>query len=209
MRAGRATLCLALAANVALSASAAAQMHVAVVSPTVTPDQLGSPRPSAPVPPLQAMPQPEPAVVPARPRARVANEPRGNPLWAVPLKSLSFTRERPLFTPSRRPPVPALAVAEPARPVVTPPPAVAETPRLSLIGLIVGGRDGIAIFVDQTTREVVRLRTNEGHSGWVLRSIQGREATLEKSPFTAVLAIPPPGGEQNSGLNPRWQQPNL
>jgi general secretion pathway protein N len=108
----------------------------------------------------------------------VANEPRGNPLWGIPLKSLSVTRERPLFTPSRRPPAPSVALAEPARPVLAPPPAVAETPRLALIGLIVSGRDGIAIFVDQTTREVVRLRTNEGHSGWILRSIQGREATL-------------------------------
>src|SRR5215831_17659551 len=41
---------------------------------------------------------------------------RGNPLWAVPLADLSATRERPIFSPSRRPPArPAVAaVIEPA-----------------------------------------------------------------------------------------------
>jgi hypothetical protein len=33
--------------------------------------------------------------------------PGGNPLWALPLKQLSITRERPIFSPSRRPPPPA------------------------------------------------------------------------------------------------------
>ena len=92
MRAGRTTLGLALAANLALCANAAAPMRVAVVSPTVTPDQLESPHPSASVPPLHNVPQPEPNVAPARPRAPVANEPRGNPLWGIPLKSLSIMR---------------------------------------------------------------------------------------------------------------------
>jgi hypothetical protein len=32
--------------------------------------------------------------------------PSGNPLWAVPIKDLSQTRDRPIFTPSRRPPPP-------------------------------------------------------------------------------------------------------
>src|SRR4051812_6964105 len=120
MRASRITLCLALAANVALCANAAAQVRVAVVSPTVTPDQLESPQPSAPVPSLRNVPQPEPAIMPTKPRAPVANEPRGNPLWAIPLKSLSVTRERPLFTPLRRVPAPAVAHVEPPRPVIAP-----------------------------------------------------------------------------------------
>src|SRR5262249_29523717 len=32
--------------------------------------------------------------------------PTGNPLWATPVGQLSATRERPLFSPSRRPPPP-------------------------------------------------------------------------------------------------------
>src|SRR5262249_59935905 len=51
----------------------------------------------------------------------------GNPLWAVPLSALTVTRDRPLFSASRRPPPPA-GVAPP--PVVRakpppPPPAAA------------------------------------------------------------------------------------
>jgi general secretion pathway protein N len=190
MRAVHTTLCLGLAANFALCANAAAQMRVAVAR--LSPDQSESSLAQFAAPQPQNVPQSDPAAALAGPRASVQGEPRGNPLWAIPLTSLFATRERPLFTPSRRPP-PALVIGvEPARPMLVPPPAVSETPGLALIGLISGGRDGIAIFVDQATREVVRLRTNEGHSGWILRSIQGREATLEKTPFTAVLTIPSP-----------------
>lgn len=52
-----------------------------------------------------------PALVqPAAPPA-TALPPTGNPLWAVPLKSLSVTRERPLFSPSRRAPAPPVLAA--------------------------------------------------------------------------------------------------
>jgi general secretion pathway protein N len=80
---------------------------------------------------------------------------------------------------------------------VLPKPAEPERPRLALIGVVLSERDAIAIFLDQTTREVIRLRKNEGHSGWILRSLQGREATLQKEAFTAVLVIPPPGAAPN------------
>src|SRR5258707_171471 len=48
----------------------------------------------------------------------------GNPLWALPLKQLSITRDRPVFSPSSRPPPPAtptsvapVAVRSPPKPV--------------------------------------------------------------------------------------------
>jgi hypothetical protein len=122
MPACRTRLCLTLTANLVLCASAAAQMRVATVSPTVTADQLESPQPSSPLPSLHNVAPPEPDI-PTKPRAPVANEPRGNPLWGISLNSLSVTRERPLFTRSRRPPTPAVAHVEPARPFVVPPPA--------------------------------------------------------------------------------------
>jgi len=115
----------------------------------------------------------------------------GNPLWAVPLSSLSATRERPLFSSSRRPPAPAV----PARPVVLaapPPPAPKppERPQLALVGTVAGAAESIAIFVDQTNQAIVRLRTGEGHAGWVLRSVEAREVTLQSDSDTAVLALP-------------------
>ncbi len=135
---------------------------------------------------------------PAGPAVRERPPLRGNPLWGVPLSSLSVTRERPIFSPSRRPPPPAV-VAAPHVAVVAPPPPKPEEPNhppLKLVGTVVGETDGIGIFFDETSKNVVRLRIGQNHTGWVLRSIQGREATFEKDHRTATLALPPPGAEQ-------------
>jgi len=117
--------------------------------------------------------------------------PIANPLWAVPIGSLSITRDRPLFTPSRRPPAPAVVAPPPiVQPkVVTRPP---EHPNLTLIGTVVGETEGIGIFMDQTTREFVRLKIGEGRAGWILRSVKTRGATLEKADQVETLSFPAP-----------------
>jgi general secretion pathway protein N len=112
---------------------------------------------------------------------------RGNPLWAIPLSSLTATRERPLFSPSRRgPAVIELASVPPPRPVISQP----RRPLLALVGTIAGETQGFAIFFDDTTKGIVRLKTGEAHSGWTLRSVTKREATLQKDRETAILALP-------------------
>jgi hypothetical protein len=91
---------------------------------------------------------------------------------------LSVTRERPIFSPSRRPPTSAptyvapVAVLQPA-----PPP---EHPAGSLIGTVIGTNVQIAIFLEKATQNVVRLHLGEEHQGWVLRLVKPREATLVK-----------------------------
>jgi general secretion pathway protein N len=118
---------------------------------------------------------------------------RGNPLWGIPLRSLTATRERPLFTPSRRPPAPAVAGPPPVEAAPPPPsPAGPDRPQLTLVGAISSETEGIAIFVDNATRDIVRLRTGESHSGWTLRSVKGREAALQKDQETVILALPAP-----------------
>jgi general secretion pathway protein N len=112
---------------------------------------------------------------------------QGNPLWKVPLSSLSATRERPIFSPSRRPPpVTALSTAA-SRPQTV---AAPNRPQLSLVGAIAGKDEGIAIFLDETTKSVVRLRIGESHSGWSLRTVKAREVILQKDRQTIVFAIP-------------------
>ncbi len=115
----------------------------------------------------------------------------GNPLWAIPLMQLSNTRERPIFSPSRRPPPPPSVNPPPVVQVVARPPPEPERPQLSLIGAVVSGSDGIGIFMENATKSIVRLRMGEAHRGWTLRSVQGRQATLEKDSETVVLAFPP------------------
>jgi hypothetical protein len=194
---------IGIVASLAVFGQAAAQPHLAVTAPTNSLDDLATTIMPTPPPLGGDVQRPGVGRVSNAPAGAAralpsgAREPRGNPLWAIPLKSLTFTRDRPLFTPSRRPPAPPVADIEPPPPVVAVKPAEPERrPQLSLIGVMVSEKDAMAIFLDETTREVLRLRKNQGHNGWILRSIQGREATLEKVPFMAVLVIPLPGEQK-------------
>lgn len=138
--------------------------------------------PVAPGVPADAQPVPRPS------------EPSGNPLWAIPLSALTATRDRPIFTPSRRPPAPPAVAAAPATAPPPPPaaPAEPEQPPLTLVGAIASGTEGFAVFLDQTTNNVIRLKTGQDHGGWVLRAVKGREATLEKNRRSTTLVLPPP-----------------
>ncbi|MBV8837978.1 MAG: general secretion pathway protein GspN [Alphaproteobacteria bacterium] len=158
-----------------------------------TPDALDQP-PSTMLPaPVQIAP----AAPSVQPRAA---EPSGNPLWAIPLSVLSATRERPLFKPSRRAPAPAVTGVVRAPPPPPPPPREPEKPLLTLVGAIVGDNEGIAVFLDQTNNTVIRLRTGQDHLGWVLRSVKGREATLEKNTQSTTLELPAPGTGRPAGI---------
>jgi hypothetical protein len=115
----------------------------------------------------------------------------GNPLWAIPVGSLSKTRDRPLFTPSRRPPAPAVVAVPPVvQPKVVARPAEPEHPNLTLIGTVVSENEGIGVFLDRATNNFVRIKTGEGHAGWILRSVQAREVTLEKDQRSETLRLP-------------------
>jgi general secretion pathway protein N len=125
-----------------------------------------------------------------------ASEPplRRNPLWGIPLQTLDVTRERPLFSPSRRPP--AQAVIAPSVAPLRAAPGEPAQPPLDLLGVVTGAGDGYAVFINTATHDVVRLRTGEGHEGWILQSVKGREVVLEKSHRTAVLALPRPSADK-------------
>jgi general secretion pathway protein N len=114
----------------------------------------------------------------------------GNPLWSIPLSALTVTRERPLFSASRRPPQPAV-VALPSEQAAVPPPPPAEPdrPALALIGVVVGESDAIAVFLDRASQKIVRLRQGDSRAGWQLSSVQGREVTFKKADRTEVLPL--------------------
>jgi hypothetical protein len=163
-----------------------------------TPAFAASPPNALDLPPSGVTPPPVDMLQTAPVQQSTSERPRelsGNPLWAIPLSSLSATRERPLFTPSRRPPTPpAVAGPPPVEPVAAapPPPAGPERPQLTLVGAVGSESGGIAIFLDQTTNDIVRLKTGESHSGWKLRSVKGREAEFQKNSETLMFALPAP-----------------
>jgi hypothetical protein len=113
----------------------------------------------------------------------------GNPLWAISIDQLSNTRQRPLFSPGRRPPLAMAIQPVAAAPIVVSLPP--EQPQLSLVGAIAGEQDGIGLFIEQSTRKVFRLRIGEAHQGWVLRSIRSRAVSLEKGGRLVLVEMPP------------------
>lgn len=126
-----------------------------------------------------------------RPTARI-ERPRGNPLWAITLESLSMSRERPIFLPSRRRPSPVAVAPAPPEPNRNLPPATPEYPHLTLLGSVTGQTDSLAVFMDQGERSIVRLRTGEDHRGWTLRAIREREAIFQKGRETIIFSFPGP-----------------
>jgi hypothetical protein len=147
----------------------------------------GPSAPAAATEPVTSVRVVPPAAAPERPLS-------ANPLWGMPLTKLSGTRERPIFSPSRRPP-PAV-VAEPV--IAKPPPPrqkAIEPPQLALVGTISGDDEGFGIFLDQATKAALRLKVGDDYQGWKLRTIHGREVTMEKDEQAAVLTLPEPGTE--------------
>lgn len=149
---------------------------------------------------VPAAPAPAVVVTPAQPPvAAIRPAASANPLWAIPLATLSSTRDRPIFSSSRRPPSPAavsaLASAPPA-----PKPVRVERPQLSLVGTIIGDDQSFGIFVDRSTKAALHLKLGEDYQGWTLRSVQGREATLERDQQSAIVSLPQPGAGEAGPL---------
>ncbi len=123
----------------------------------------------------------------------------GNPLWAIPMRKLSATRERPLFSPSRRPPTPVIAAAPTPAAVIAPPPPEPENPPLVLVGTIIGEKEKIAIFINLTSNETKRVHEGEAEAGWILRSVELRTTVLERNNRSVTLDLPKRDGEPSQG----------
>jgi general secretion pathway protein N len=103
----------------------------------------------------------------------------GNPLWAVPLASLNATRERPIFSPSRRPS--PIAERLPTQPATV-------RPQLTRVGAILGD-DEVAILQDEITRGIARVKKGESYAGWTLHVLEQRKAILQKGSDAMILML--------------------
>jgi hypothetical protein len=120
----------------------------------------------------------------------------GNPLWAIPISKLSATRDRPLFSASRRPRTPTVAAAPVSAPVAAKP--VAQLPPFTLVGTIISEKNRIAIFFDPTSKIATGVREGERASGWTLRSVGSRSAVLEGNDRMVTLDLPEPAADGTS-----------
>ena len=139
----------------------------------------------------------EVTIPPAAPSPPVERPLSANPLWAMPVKQFSATRERPIFLPSRRPPAPPSTVTV-AKVIAPPKPKEPEQPQLSLVGTIASDEDKFGIFIDQATKAVLRLRLGEDFQGWRLQSVNGRGVAFQKNQQSFVVTLPQPGLSQPS-----------
>jgi hypothetical protein len=120
----------------------------------------------------------------------------GNPLWGIQIEKLAATRQRPLFSASRRP-------AQPPPPVVAP---IAEelselsqSPnlmRLTLIGTVDGSGVALAVVFDPAVQMYIRLKVGDRHNGWTLRAVHGREAILQRDRDMTILVLSEPDARQ-------------
>jgi hypothetical protein len=67
---------------------------------------------------------------------------------------------------------------------------------LVLIGAV-DGEEAMAIFQNTVTKDIVRLRKGETYGSWVLRSVVGREATLQSGRENVTLAVLPQPAKPN------------
>jgi general secretion pathway protein N len=139
----------------------------------------------------------DPRTIPTRVRLKPNADPRiglqldANPIAGISLSTLRATRERPIFSPSRRPP--RIKTPSPLVQTVSEGPS---QPPFKLLGAIAADSRGIAIFMDQRSRKVIRMGIGESHFGWTLRNVKGRVVTLESNKRTVVvLTIPNPPAE--------------
>ena len=109
------------------------------------------------------------------------------------LEAMTAMRERPLFTPSRRPPAPPppaivqpVAIAEPMAPPPAPP---LPEPAVRLVGVTIGNDAGFAIIEHQPTGEVLRMKHGALLDSWVLSVVDARTIAFEHDGRRAVYAL--------------------
>jgi hypothetical protein len=148
--------------------------------------------------PISGVAQPRPAA--DEPKAKFENPATlpadGNPLSKISLSALSATRDRPLFSLSRRPPPKLSALLPPPAPHPPPPPPPPPprplAPPLTLLGTVVSQDKRVAIFFDQSARRNTRLQEGSEEEGWHLKSILPRSAVVEKDGSTVTIELPKP-----------------
>ena len=190
----------------ALSVYGGVSASISAVSNDALDDQADGTRAGPPAASTWADPAPTVVQVVAPPAPVASASERAlsdNPLWAMPLAQFAVTRDRPIFSPSRRPPPPAVAPAVLPKVVALPKSGEPERPQLTLVGTIAGDEEGFGIFMDQSTKSVLRLKVGEDFQGWKLRSVQGRQTALEKDQQVVTLVLPQPGvGQAASEVPP-------
>lgn len=96
------------------------------------------------------------------------------------LDQLSATRDRPLFSPTRRPPAPPPVIV-PAAPPPPPPPEVV------LLGVVMDGEQARAVVRVGQEAKTVRVQIGDAIGGWEVRQIEAKKLVLLLHDRTATF----------------------
>jgi hypothetical protein len=124
----------------------------------------------------------------------------GNPVAEVPLDRLSDTRNRPVFSPSRRPPAPpappdtAVHVERAPEPLALPSP-----PGVALFGIVVGAQDARAFIATGAANRIIGVRAGDDVSGWTVTAITQRDLVLSRAERSATFTLFSPGNVSQIG----------
>jgi hypothetical protein len=135
-----------------------------------------------------------------------------NPIVAQSIDSLSATRERPLFSPTRRPPAPPAAAPAPIvrRAAAAPPPS---PPGVVLLGVVIGADAARAFVRSEPPDKTLRVGIGDDIGGWKVSQIERHELVLSLGDRSATFKIfdntkttePPPSVEPSA--KPAQTQP--
>lgn len=112
-----------------------------------------------------------------------------NPLASIGAETMRSFIDRPLFSPSRRPPSPPPTPLAPA-PVIRPEPSADQ---LRLLGTLLGPNGASALILDASTGVTSSMTQGETVSGWRIAAIEAALVRLERGAQSTVLALFRPG----------------
>ncbi len=105
---------------------------------------------------------------------------------AAPVADFSTILERPLFSPTRRPPEEGVAAVAPSEPEL----------QVTLVGVIISSEEQIAIVKLKDATSFARLSVGDSFQGWVLDSIEPSRISFRRGDveehFELTFDVPPP-----------------
>jgi hypothetical protein len=121
----------------------------------------------------------------------------GTPVAEISLDRLSATRNRPMFSPSRRPPAPA-AIAARAEQAPQPLP-LSSPPGVALFGTVVGAQDARAFIAMGAADRIIGVRPGDDISGWTVTAITQRNLVLSRAEQSVTFTLFSPGNVSQTG----------
>jgi hypothetical protein len=119
----------------------------------------------------------------------------GNPLWAVTLDRLPATRDRPLFSPSRRPPAPPESHQVK---VVAAVPTPRGPPSIVLLGVVTDISGAWALVRAGGSDKTMHARIGDEIAGWKVSEIASRGMVLSSEDRSVSFSLFAHAGAKNS-----------